>query len=234
MENTVQHNYRYIQVQPISGALGAQIEGVNLANPLSCGIATEIRQSFLDHLAIFFPNQKLTPLQQLVFAQQFGQPIEYPQLMGLLECPLVTAVTKLEHEQANFGGVWHSDTTYLERPPMASMLYAVEIPPYGGDTLFANQYLAYDGLSNGLKQTLDGLTGVNVSTKPEVSMTRENRLRESGVELKALVAEHPVVRTHPETGRKALYVNNAHTSHFKGWTEQESQPLLDYLFKHQI
>jgi taurine dioxygenase len=134
----------------------------------------------------------------------------------------------------NFGGVWHSDTTYLERPPMASMLYAVETPPYGGDTLFANQYLAYETLSDGLKRILDGLTGLSTSTKAEVSKTREDRLRESGVTLKALIGEHPVVRTHPETRRKALYVNVAHTSHFKDWSEEESAPLLEYLFRHQV
>ena len=234
MDNAVHRDYRYINVQPISGALGAKIDGVGLAGSLKHEVAAEIRQAFLDHLVIFFAGQELTPQQQLAFAQRFGQPMEYPQLKGLPECPLVTAVIKLEHEQANFGGVWHSDTTYLAHPPMASMLYALEIPPYGGDTLFANQYLAYEALSDGLKQTLDGLIGVNVSTKPEVSRTREDRLREAGVELKVLAGKHPVVRTHPETGRKALYVNNAHTSHFEDWTEQESRPLLNYLFEHQI
>jgi len=130
--------------------------------------------------------------------------------------------------------VWHSDTAYVERPPMASMLYAVEIPPYGGDTLFANQYLAYETLSEGLKQTLAGLVGINSSTKAEVSKTREDRLRDAGAEVKVLVGEHPVVRTHPETGRKALYVNGGHTTQFKGWTERESRPVLDYLFEHQV
>jgi taurine dioxygenase len=147
---------------------------------------------------------------------------------------LITQVIKLEHEELNFGGVWHSDTTYLERPPMGSMLYAVELPPYGGDTLFANQYLAYETLSQGLKRTLGGLTAINTSAKAEVSRTREDRLRDAGAELKLLVREHPVVRTHPETGRKALYVNVAHTTQFKGWTEAESRPLLDFLFQHQV
>jgi taurine dioxygenase len=155
-------------------------------------------------------------------------------MKGLPGYPHVIAVTKLEHERINFGGVWHSDTTYLERPPMGSMLYAVEVPPYGGDTLFANQYLAYETLSEGLKKTLNGLVGVNTSAKAEISRTREDRLREAGVELKVLVGTHPVVRTHPETGRQALYVNVAHTSHFQGWTMEESQPLLDYLFAHQV
>ena len=165
---------------------------------------------------------------------QFGEPMEYPQLKGLPDCPLIVPVIKLEHEVQNFGGLWHSDTAYLERPPMASMLYAVEIPPYGGDTLFANQYLAYESLSEGLKRTLGALAGVNTSTKANATKTREDRLRDAGAELKALAARHPVVRTHPETKRKALYVNVGHTAQFDGWTEEESRPLLDFLFAHQI
>ena len=234
MDNAVQRVYRCIKVRPIAGALGAEIQGVDIQRPLDGEVVSEIRRAFLDHLVIFFRNVELSPQEQLVFAEQFGQPMEYPQMKGLAECPLVTAVVKLEHERLNFGGVWHSDTTYLERPPMASMLYAVEIPSYGGDTLFANQYMAYEALSAGLKKMLDGLVGVNTSTKPAVAKTREDRLREAGAELKVLGATHPVVRRHPETGRKALYVNNAHTTHFDGWTEPESRSLLDYLFEHQV
>jgi taurine dioxygenase len=225
---------RHIEVRPIAGALGAEIEGVNVARPLEGEVVSEIRQALLDHLVVFIRNQKLTPQEQLAFAQQFGKPVEYPQLKGLPECPLITPVIKLEHERVNFGGIWHSDTTYLERPPMASMLYALETPPYGGDTLFANQYLACETLSEGYRKMLDGLVGVNSSLKADASRTREDRLRAAGAEHKALVAEHPVVRTHPETGRKALYVNVGHTTHFKGLTGEESRPLLDYLFGHQV
>ncbi|HET9665102.1 MAG TPA: TauD/TfdA family dioxygenase [Burkholderiales bacterium] len=230
----MQRDYRHIEVTPVSGALGAEIAGPDLGRRLEDAVIAEIRQAFLDHLVIFFRGQQLKPDQQLAFARRFGEPMEYPQLKGLPECPLITPVVKLEHERHNFGGVWHSDTTYLERPPMASMLYAVEIPPFGGDTLFANQYLAYETLSEGLRKTLASLRGVNTSTKAEVSKTREDRLRAAGMEHKALVGIHPVVRTHPETGRQALYVNAGHTSHFAGWTESESQPLLDYLFARQI
>ena len=225
--------YRHIEVRPIAGALGAEIEGVDAAQPLEAEVIAEIRQALLDHLVVFFRGQKLTPEQQLAFARRFGEPMEYPQLKGLPECPLITPVVKLEHERINFGGIWHSDTTYLERPPMASMLYAVETPAYGGDTLFANQYLAYETLSEDLRRRLVGLVGVNASTKADASRTREDRLRAAGVEHKVLVGEHPVVRTHPETGRRALYVNIGHTTHFRGWTEAESQPLLGFLFAHQ-
>ncbi|MFQ5741445.1 MAG: TauD/TfdA dioxygenase family protein, partial [Acidobacteriota bacterium] len=128
MENAGRRSYRHIEVRPIAGALGAEIHGVEIARPLEGEVVAEIRQAFLDHLVIFFRNQKLTPQEQLAFAQRFGQAMEYPQLKGLLECPLITPVIKLEHERVNFGGVWHSDTAYLTCPPMASLLYAVEIP----------------------------------------------------------------------------------------------------------
>ena len=229
----MQRSYRLIEVRPIAGALGAEIAGVTLSEDLAPAVIAEIRQALLDYLVVFFRGQRLTPQVQLTFARRFGEPVEYPQLKGLAECPMITPVVKLEHERHNFGGVWHSDTTYLECPPMASMLYAVELPPYGGDTLFANQYLAFEALSSGLQQTLATLRGVNTSTKADVTRSREDRLRAAGVESKALTASHPVVRTHPESGRPALYINAGHTSHFEGWTEAESRPLLEYLFAHQ-
>jgi taurine dioxygenase len=234
MPGPTERTYRHIEAQPVAGSLGAEIRGVNVAAALDDAVIAEIRQALLDHLVIFFRDQKLTPHEQLAFAKRFGEPMEYPQLKGLPECPMITPVVKLEHEHINFGGVWHSDTTYLTQPPMASMLYAVEIPPYGGDTLFANQYQAYETLSEGLRKTLDDLIGVNTSTKADASKTREERLRTAGVEMKVLVGEHPVVRTNPETGRRALFVNIGHTAHFKGWTEEESRPLLEYLFEHQV
>jgi len=226
--------YRHIEVAPVAGALGAEVAGVDIVHPLDDAVVAEIRRALLDYLVLFFHGQRLTPHQQLAFAQRFGVPMEYPQLKGLPDCPLITPVVKLEHERVNFGGIWHSDTTYLEHPPMASMLYAVEIPPHGGDTLFANQYLAYETLSETFRRMLDGLIGINSSLKADASRTREDRLRAAGVESKALVGEHPVVRTHPETGRKALFVNVGHTTRFRGFSEEESRPLLEYLFRHQI
>jgi taurine dioxygenase len=234
MDNSAHQKYSHIDVHPVSGALGAEIKGVDISIPLEAEVVSEIRDALLKHLVIFFQNQVITPRQQLNFAEQFGIPMEYPQLKGLPDCPLVTEVIKLEHETLNFGGVWHSDTTYLQQPPMASLLYAIEIPPYGGDTLFSNQYMAYETLSDGLKKTLSELVAVNTSSKPEVSMTREDRMREAGMELNILSASHPAVRTHPETGNKALFVNKAHTTHFKDWTESESKSLLEFLFQHQV
>jgi len=234
MSDLAKIRYRHIKVEPVAGALGAEVGGVDIAHPLDDAAVAEIRRALLDYLVLFFHGQRLTPHQQLAFARRFGEPMEYPQLKGLPDCPLITPVVKLEHERVNFGGIWHSDTTYLEHPPMASMLCAVEIPPHGGDTLFANQYLAYETLSETFRRMLDGLIGINSSLKADASRTREDRLRAAGVESKVLVGEHPVVRTHPETGRKALFVNVGHTTHFRGFSEDESRPLLEYLFRHQI
>src|SRR5262249_29029500 len=228
-------NYRHIEVRPIAGALGAEIHGVDMARDIGPEVVGEVRQALLDHLVIFLREQTVTPQQQVAFAKKFGEPIEYPQLKGLPEAPMITPVVKLEHERHNFGGIWHSDTTYLPVPPMGSMLLAREVPPFGGDTMFANQYLAYESLSDGLKQTLDGLLSVSSSSQADVTKTREDALKQagSGAPPKQLSAEHPIVRTHPETGRKALYTSVAHTSHIKGWTERESLPLLQFLWDHQ-
>jgi taurine dioxygenase len=223
------------EVRKIAGALGAEVHGVDLATTLSVDIVAEIRAALLEHLVIFFRDQHLTVGQFLTFARALGKPIEYPLIKGLPDYPDVIEVTKLEHEKANFGGIWHSDTAYLEQPPMGSMLLAREVPPVGGDTLFANQYLAYESLSSGLRRMLEGMVAVNSSTKADATKTREDRVNNAGREdaRKEYLAEHPAVRTHPETGRKALYVNFAHTVRFKDMTEEESAPLLDYLFRHQ-
>jgi taurine dioxygenase len=149
--------------------------------------------------------------------------------------PEIIEVKKLEHEKMNFGGIWHSDTAYLEVPPMASMLLAREVPPRGGDTLFANMCLAYETLSEGMKRLLAPLVAVNTSSKADVTRTREDRIKTDGQDARQTYeAEHPVVRTHPETGRKALYVNVGHTMRFRGMTDEESAPLLGYLFQHQV
>jgi taurine dioxygenase len=225
-----------IEVHKIAGALGAEISGVDLACDLDDATVAEIRRIWLDHCVVFFRNQDLPPERFLAVAKRFGEPIEYPFLKGLDGFPEIITVAKLEHEKINFGGVWHSDTSYLDVPPMATMLIAREVPPVGGDTLFANQYLAYETLSDGMKRVLDGLVALNASAKADVTRTREDRLKD-GAKVEArkdYVAEHPAVRTHPETGRKALYVNVAHTLRFKDMTEEESAPILDFLFRHQI
>ncbi len=225
-----------LDIRPVSGALGADILGVDLSQELSDEIIAEIRQALLDHLVIFFRDQDITPEQHLAFAKRFGDTVEYPLVKGVEGYPEIMLVVKYEHEKMNFGGLWHSDTTYLDIPPMGSILVARELPPHGGDTLFANMYLAYQTLSEGMKELLDPLKGVSVSNRPRVQATRQERMADSAkVEPETvLTAIHPVVRTHPETGRKALYVNGAHTIRFDGMSEAESEPLLDYLFEHQV
>ena len=225
-----------MKIKQIAGALGAEISGVDLSQGVSAQLAADIRKVFLDHQVIFLRNQSLTPAQFLAFAKSMGEPVEYPFVKGLDGFPHIIEVKKLEHEKVNFGGIWHSDTTYLDVPPMGSMLLSREVPPYGGDTLFANQYLAYESLSGTLQRLLDGLLGVSTSAKADVSKTREDRIKSDGKDAapQQYRAEHPIVRTHPETGRKALYVNVAHTAGIKGMTDEESAPILNFLFAHQV
>ncbi len=225
-----------MEVRRLTAAIGAEIHGVDLARELAPATVREIRAVWLAHCVIFFRAQELSAAQFLAFAQTLGAPVEYPFIQGLPGFPCITPVVKLEHERHNFGGIWHSDTTYLDTPPMGTLLLARELPPAGGDTIFANQYLAYETLSGGLQKTLAGLVGVASSAKADVTKTREDRLKTDGRAdaQKEFSAEHPVVRTHPETGRKALYVNIGHTARFKGWTDAESAPLLNFLFQHQI
>jgi taurine dioxygenase len=223
-----------MRIEPVSGALGAEILDVDLASADDSTIAA-IRRAWLEHLVVFFRDQDLSPAQFLAFARKIGDPMEYPFVKGLDEQPEIIPVLKLAHETVNFGGIWHSDTTYLDAPPMASMLIAREVPPAGGDTEFANQYLAYETLSDGLKRVLDRLIAVNSSAAADVSRTREDRIKDSARAdaKKEYTAAHPVVRVHPETGRKALYVNVAHTIGFEGMTKEESAPLLQFLFRWQ-
>jgi taurine dioxygenase len=218
----------HLTVKPIAGALGAEIHGIDLSADMSEAALAQIRAIWLQYSVIFFRDQPLPPNEFSAFARRFGDVVHYPFLKGRAE---VITVAKLEHERVNFGGLWHTDTAYLEKPPMATMLIAREVPDFGGDTLFASGYAAYDALSDGMKQMLEPLRAVNSSTKAEKTRTREDR--KPGQERQVLEAEHPVVRTHPETGRKSLYVNIGHTLRFVGMTEEESAGLLAYLFEHQ-
>jgi alpha-ketoglutarate-dependent taurine dioxygenase len=225
-----------LEIRPLSSSLGAEIFGVDLADRLDEETVRALRAALLEHVVIFFRDQELRPHGLLALAERFGEVVEYPLIKGLPECPLVLPVIKEPEERSNFGGVWHSDTAYLERPAMASLLYAIETPPAGGDTMFANMYLAYETLSSGMRRLLDGLKAVNVAGKAVALQTRQEMYSKRGTatDVEAASATHPVVRTHPETGRKALYVNLAHTLRFEDMTEAESAPLLNWLFMWQI
>jgi len=236
---TVAATYTQIEVQPISGALGAEIHGVDLSQPLDDATFADIRQAFHDHCVIFFRDQKLTPDQHKDFARRFGPLNVHPFVGHVKGHPEIIPIIKEKDEKVNFGGGWHSDMSFLPEPSLGSVLYALETPTFGGDTLWANQYLAYEQLSSGMKKMLEGLTAVHTAgmqygTNSEASKNSAGR---KSMETKATVeaettVEHPVVRTHPETGRKALFVNEAFTLKFSGMTKRESQPLLRFLFDH--
>lgn len=229
-------SHHAFEVRPVAGALGAEILGIDLSTPLDDSVIAALRAEWLRYGVVFFRDQTLSNAQFLALARRFGTAIEYPFVKGIDGFPEIIPVLKLAHETVNFGGIWHSDTAYLDQPPMATMLIARELPPFGGDTMFASAYAAYDALSPGLRRILSGLKAINTSSKADVSRTREDRMRDSGKAEPAKVysVAHPVVRTHPETGRPALYVNIAHTARFEDMTEEESAPLLNYLFQHQV
>ena len=229
------HSYEPIRVHPVAGALGAEIDGVDLSRPLGEETVLEIRGALLEHLVVFFREQSIAPSAFSALGRQFGTLTQYPFVQGMVGHPEIIEVVKRENEVLNFGGIWHSDTTYLPKPPMGSLLYAKEIPPTGGDTLFANMYLAFETLSDGMKSMLSGLSGVNSADKPDAALTRAERKKERPKDAGNLVTEaiHPIIRTHPETGRKALYVNPGHTVRIEGFTVEESTPILEHLYHHQ-
>jgi alpha-ketoglutarate-dependent taurine dioxygenase len=230
--------YGTITVEPIAGALGAVIRGPDLSRPLDQQCFAEIHAAFLKHLVIFLEDQDLTPDQLLAFAKRFGPIVNYPFVKDMDGHPGITEVIKTENDTLNFGGLWHSDTTYLPKPPLGSILYARELPPRGGDTLFANMYLAYETLSDGMKAMLNPLRAVcTAALRAQGNVNARERLADQtgkgqNRDTLDMEAEHPVIRTHPETGRKALYINRAHTSHFVSMTPEESRPILQFLFEH--
>lgn len=224
------------KVRKLAGAVGAEITGLDLTGRASDALIAALRATWLEHGMIVMRNQPMPPADFQKLAERFGEVMEYPFVQGLEGHPLITPILKLPHERHNFGGVWHTDTAYLEEPPMATMLISRELPPYGGDTLYASTAAAFEALTPTMRRMLESLSAVNTSTKAEVTRTREDRIKDAPTELsrRELVAEHPVVRIHPETGRRALFVNFGHTSRFAGMTEEESAPLLDFLFAHMV
>ncbi|HWA63573.1 MAG TPA: TauD/TfdA family dioxygenase [Caulobacteraceae bacterium] len=228
--------YKSIEVKRLAGALGAEILGADLSRDLDNETFDDIHQAFLDHQVIFFRGQDLTPETHKRFGRRFGRLNIHPYVQGMEGHPEVMEIIKEPQDRTNFGGGWHSDMSFLREPSIGSILYALEVPEYGGDTLFASQYAAYEALSDGLKRTLEGLNAVH-SAGREYSPgghSAQKRASMSVVEAEGQIGEfvHPVVKVHPETGRKALYVNPAFTMKFEGWSTRESKPLLDYLFNH--
>ena len=231
-------DYKNIDVKPIAGAIGAEIFGVDLAEEaMAPEVFEEVHTAFLRHCVSFFRDQAMDDDVLARFGRRFGElaplpphrqvPGKYPELL-IVE-------TKPEDEMV-FGWEWHSDTSHLETPTLGSILYAKVLPPAGGDTMFANQYLAYETLSEGMKELLDGLVALHANGRIMRTLA-EGQTPTPGTESASagwseMWAEHPVVRTHPETGRKALYVNEMHTERLKDMTVEESQPLLQFLYAH--
>lgn len=223
-----------IDIQQLSPSIGAELHGVTLAPDMSEANVAAIRAALLTHKVVFFRDQTLSAGELVETARRFGELSVYPFVAGMEGHPEIVEVIKREDETTNFGGLWHSDTTYLERPPLGSLLYARELPPLGGDTLFANMVMAWESLSPGLQRLLINRRAIYSAEKPDAAVTRQDRIRERGVNSNVVTTSvHPVVRTHPETGQKALYVNGGHTVNFEGMTPAESKPVLEHLYRVQ-
>jgi taurine dioxygenase len=202
-----------LQVHPIAGALGAEIHGVDLARDTDDATIAGIREALLEHCVVFFRDQTLDADQQKRLARRFGDIFVHPNYVGLQADPEIVEIRREPGDTRIVGEDWHTDTTMMPEPPMGAILYAIEVPPYGGDTLFANQYLAYEALSDGMKRLLSTLRAVH-SDRKVAARSRANvgrSTRRATTTRARTVSVHPVVRTHPETGRKLLFVNKACT-----------------------
>jgi taurine dioxygenase len=228
-------------IEPLAGALGAEVRGVNLNTVDEQGWA-EIKKAFLEYSVLAIRDQKIEPADLMRIGGRFGEPCYYPFVTGIDGFPFIFEVVKEESETVNFGGNWHSDTTYLDQPPLATLLYALEVPSHGGDTLFTSTSKAYDALSEGMRAMVDKLVGINSASLKATGGRRKIHAPQNVGGMKihdtenadAYEAEHPVARTHPDTGRKALYLSRSHTLRFKDMSEAESRPLIDFLQQHQI
>ncbi len=219
-----------IEVVPQSSCIGAEIRGVDLATGVDPELHASINQVLLDHQIIFFRDQNLTPAQYCDFAANFGPLEDYLFADGMDGYPYITEIVKTETETESFGSFWHSDSTYLERPPKITFLCAREVPARGGDTLFSDMYRAYADLSPGLRATLATLRAVNSAAVVPRDEDVYAEVKSKNSDKAGQQAIHPVVRVHDETGKPALYVNGIHTLRFDGMTRDESLPLLNYLY----
>ena len=215
-----------LDIRPLTPAIGAEILDIDLGAPNIAERIPDIRAALLRHGVIFFREQRLTQEQQIAFARQFGELEIHP---ATPKAQSNREVLRIAHGPDSRGAEndWHSDVTWRECPSLGSILLAHEIPEYGGDTLFANMHLAYERLSDQMKHFCEGLTAVH-----DISRVFARRLNKTPEELhdKYPPMSHPVIRTHPETGKRAIYVNTAFTSHIEGLSAQESRWLLDHLY----
>lgn len=227
-----------INVKALTGAMGAEISGVDLSDDLSDQQFAAIRSALFDNGAIFFRKQTLSFDDHSAFAKRFGSLEVHPIVKGMPEHPEIIKMHKPAGEAATFGTDWHTDNSFFEKPSLGSILYSEIIPPVGGDTLFANQQLAYQHLSEGLKETLEGLVAIHCAEEAYTSPTALEKYDGDGPisymksDIISETVEHPVIIKHPVTGKKALYVNPLFTRQFKGWSLEESRPFIDYLCQH--
>jgi len=231
-----------LDIAPLTGALCAEIFGVDLAQTLPDTTIAAIRRALGQYGVVFFRDQTFDAEQHKAFARNFGKLHVHPFIYAdaLPGEPEVLRVVKEKEDRRVFGERWHADVTFLEKPLLGAALYALETPAKGGDTLFANMYDAYEALSEGMRRMLDGLNAMH-SGRPygvggvpgDLKVSRSIGIERNRPEADREVA-HPVVRVHPVTGRKALFVNAIYTTRFEDMTEAESRPLLDFLFAHAI
>lgn len=221
--------YQTIEVRKVTPNIGAEISGIDLSQPLGNQQFEEIHDALMDNLVVFFHEQKLSVEQHIAFGRRFGEPIVHPAASSTITGhPEIRVVKSDESTTVATGEVWHSDLSCQPEPPMGSILYMTEVPPDGGgDTAFANMYLAYDRLSPRMKAHIEGLTAIHdgghVYTQPTYDTRPDRQLPR---------AEHPIVRTHPITGRKALFVDRGFTTRIVGLPPDESSAILEYLLHH--
>ena len=225
------HSFNHIIVKPISGAMGAEVFDVDLSSELSSETWNEIKEAFHNFLVLIFRDQNLTDQQQFNFTQRFGKLIPHPYVKGLPEIPEIFKIIREPGESYSWDGFYHSDLMFLKKPPLGATLYAKECPPFGADTAFTNMYLAYDTLSDGMKDLLDGLEAENESGNPKKYSNRYQSMEELGKK-GAMGAVHPMDRVHPVTGKKALFSSLAFTKRIKGMTDNERAPILNFLYEH--
>ena len=225
----MRERYDRIRVEPVTGALGAEIRDVDLADGLDNETISEICDAFLDHLVLFFRDQQLTPEQHKDFGRRFGALHVHPLTEGMPGHPEIVEVIKEADELHNWGDGWHTDLPFLAEPPMGSILYARDVPPFSGDTHFANMYLAYETLSDTMKDLIGDL-------KCNFHGNVANYSRFAGMTAIGNVGEfsatHPIVRTHPVTGRRALYLQRKTGRSIRGMSARESAAVLEFLWGH--
>jgi taurine dioxygenase len=222
-----------LEVHPLTPTIGAEVRGVDLREPLSEAARRALERALLEHLVLFFRDQPLTDDQHVAFARQFGE-VSVPPFAprhGTRPEVIVLEQTSPKGEGAD---AWHSDNTFMSEPPLGSILRAVELPPLGGDTCFANMYAAYDALTPAIRELADGLTAVHDVTKPlRKGIAAGHVTADLGeIQRRWPPVEHPVVRTHPVTRRRALFVNANSTTHLVGLSERENAALLPLLIDH--